>query len=231
MTNRTDWTQDSAAVRALAGLADGRTLPASVLTAETGLGPRTLAAALEKLTAAGVVVPVECGRWTYHRLAEHAPREVLAGLEPIASLRPGTAQHAVRTARRCWGHPAGRLGVALTDALRERGVVQGHDGNLDLDAWPRARMSGGVADDATYRLTAQGTDFLAGLGFPLPVAPTTAPCIDWTEQRHHLAGELGRCLLTGLRANGWVVDSATPRALEVTDVGRVELKRRLGVET
>lgn len=222
MTNRADWQANPTAARVLAALADGRALPASTLSAETGLPPRAIARALDALGSA--VDAIDCGRWTYHRIAAGAP---VLEAEPIASLRPGTALHAVRTARRCWGHPAGRLGVALTDALRERGYVEGHDGNVDLLAAPRPRLSGGVADDASYRLTPAGADFLAGLGFPAPRRPTAAPCIDWTEQRHHLAGDLGRALLTGLLARGWVVESATPRALEVTDLGRSELRRLL----
>lgn len=222
MTNRAHWQGNPAATRVLAALSDGRALPASTLCAETGLGPRAVADALSALGEA--VDAIDCGRWTYHRIAPGAPR---LRDEPIASLRPGTALHALRSARRCWGHPAGRLGVALTDALRERGYVEGHDGNVDLLAGNRPRMSGGVADDATYRLTPAGADFLAQLGFPAPCRPAAAPCIDWTEQRHHLAGDLGRALLTGLLANGWVVESATPRALTVTDLGRTELHRLL----
>ncbi|MGQ0467879.1 MAG: transcriptional regulator [Sporichthyaceae bacterium] len=211
--------------RVLAALADGRILPAGTLAAEAELAPRAVAAALEALGSD--VVALECGRWTYYRLAPGVPRPRAA--EPIASLRPGTALYAVRAARRCWGHPAGRLGVALTDALRSRGFVEGHDGNVDLLAGDRPRMSGGVADDATYRLTSDGADYLARLGFPAPRRRESRPCIDWTEQRHHLAGDLGRCLLDGLLARGWVVEAATPRALDVTDAGRRALREHFGI--
>lgn len=231
VTNRADWTADPVTVRVLAALADGRSLPASMLAAETGLGARVVAVAVQVLSRVGAVVSVRSGRWEYHRIADDVPYEVLEAAAPIASMRPGTALHAVRSARRCYGHPAGRFGVAVTDALRRLGHVEGHDGRVELDALPRTRMSGGVLlDDAKYRLTASGSNFLTEIDFPPPAEPTARPCIDWTEQRHHLAGELGRCLLTGMRRQGWVSDSPTQRALRLTEVGRAALRERLGVE-
>ncbi len=224
---RPRWAADPTALRVTASLADGRSLPVSMLTAETGLGIAALTAALAPLVDAGVVTAVRKGRWTYHRLAVDLAPELLA-LAPLpASMRTGTTLHAVRSARHCWSHPAGRLGVAVTDALRRLGHVTGPDGHVDPERTPR--MSG-AANGAPYRLTLAGRNVLTGMGFRPPADSNAAPCIDWTEQRHHLAGGLGRCLLAGMREKGWVLASPTPRALVVTDAGAAALREHLGME-
>lgn len=53
--------------------------------------------------------------------------------------------------------------------------------------------------------------------------------MDWTEQRHHLAGRHGRALLTALIANGWVRPAKRSRALHLTDPGREALHTHLGL--
>jgi hypothetical protein len=55
--------------------------------------------------------------------------------------------------------------------------------------------------------------------------------VDWSEQRHHLAGALGAALLTRLADMDWVRRSPTSRAVQVTNNGRVGLAATLGVET
>jgi hypothetical protein len=56
-------------------------------------------------------------------------------------------------------------------------------------------------------------------------------CVDWSEQRHHLAGAFGAALLTRLADMGWVRRSPTSRAVHVTDDGRAGLATTFGVET
>lgn len=48
-----------------------------------------------------------------------------------------------------------------------------------------------------------------------------AYCVDWTEQRHHLAGRLGACLFRMVEEQEWVVrgHGGARRALKVTDKG------------
>ena len=74
------------------------------------------------------------GKYRYYRLAgPEVARLVevlgrIAPARPVRSLREGTRAHALRMARRCYDHLAGRLGVAVTDALRERAWIEGSDG-------------------------------------------------------------------------------------------------------
>jgi hypothetical protein len=54
--------------------------------------------------------------------------------------------------------------------------------------------------------------------------------VDWSEQRHHLAGALGAALLSRAEAAGWVVRRRSGRAVDVTDVGRRALSDVLGLQ-
>lgn len=220
----------------LAGLADGRSLPRSVLASEVGLTSGVTGRHLTDLCAAGLVTPTRRGRFDYYRLAAaEEPAERAGGtgprvVPPVRSLRPGTDAYAVRRARFCYGHLAGRTGVAVTDALLARGFLAGHDGGVDLDRMGGQRPAGGVLDPVGYTVTRAGRDALGGLGVAVPAEDEARCCVDWTEQRHHLAGALGRSLAEALVARGWVVRGQVPRSAEITRAGRAGLRRAFGVE-
>jgi DNA-binding transcriptional ArsR family regulator len=227
---------DRGRCRILLALADGRALPASVLAAEAGVRASTASGHLRKLTERGLITVLPTGRYRYYRLAgPDVARLVevigrLAPAAPVRSLREGTRAHALRLARRCYDHIGGRLGVTLTDALRERGLVEGPDGTPDLVEVRGDRLSGGVIDEVDYRLTETGREQLAALGAVLPPRlGAVRCCIDWTEQRHHIAGPLGAAVLDALDTAGWIAPAPTHRALRVTDRGAAGLGEHLGI--
>lgn len=53
--------------------------------------------------------------------------------------------------------------------------------------------------------------------------------VDWSEQRHHLAGRLGAVLLTALLDVGWLRRAERSRAVMLTERGATELTDRLGL--
>src|SRR4051794_7618540 len=185
----------------LLALGDGRALPASVLASEAGVAASTASGHLGKLVDAGLLSVTTQGRHRYFRLAGPQVGELLEALarvapaDPVRSLREGTRAHALRTARTCYDHVAGRLGVALFGALIEAGAVSGGDGRHPPPAPARLSAAG---HDVDYRLTPSGGERLARLGVAVePVPPEGLPlryCVDWTEQAHHLSGPVGRAL-------------------------------------
>lgn len=225
------WAATEPGRRVLAGLADGRSLPRSVLANEVGLTSPVAARHLRGLCEAGLVSATGRGRFVYYRITERGTPFVDAGIVPaLRSLQPGTDAYAVRRARFCYGHLAGRAGVAVLDALRERGHLTGHDGEVDLDRMTGQRPVGGVLDPIAYTVTSEGRAGLAALGVAAPVEGGARCCIDWTEQRHHLAGAWGKALTDALVARGWVVPGPVARSAEITPAGRAGLRRALGVE-
>lgn len=178
----------------LLALDDGRALPATVLAAEAGVSAPTASSHLAKLVAGGLLVVERHGRYRYYRLAGPAVGRLievltqLAPAAPIRSLRQGTRAQALRDAPSCYDHLAGRLGVAVMGAMIERGLLTGGDGRFDPER-ARADKRSGYGRDVAYRLTGRGAEFFSDLGIELPATgPVIRYCVDWSEQRHHLAG-------------------------------------------
>jgi|SRR5947209_1578613 len=215
-------------------LADGRALPASVLASEAGIAPSTASSHLAKLVDAGLVDVERHGRHRYHRLAGPHVAELIEALArhappaPVRSLREGSRAHALRAARTCYDHLAGRLGTALMEALIDTGALVGGDGRFDPEAARADRLSA-PGHDVDYRLTPEGADRLRSIG----VDPDALPrgrrairyCVDWSEQRHHLSGGLGAAICARLFDLGWVRRLDRSRAVKLTPEGAAGLER------
>jgi DNA-binding transcriptional ArsR family regulator len=208
---------EPARAKVLLALTDGRSLAASVLASEAGVAVSTASYHLARLVDAGLITVVTRGRHRYFALAGPRVAELIEAVarvapsQPIRSLRQGTRAHAVRYARCCYDHLAGRLGVAVAEALEEQGLLI-----ADNDA-------------AGFSVTEDGAHILAGLGIEARSGDVARCCLDWTEQRNHVAGALGRALMTRMLDLGWVSRDARTRAVRLTDAGRASLPARLGV--
>jgi DNA-binding transcriptional ArsR family regulator len=221
----------------LLALLDGRALPASVLASEAGVAPSTTSEHLSKLLDGGLVEVETSGRHRYYRLAGPQVARVIEAMSPLAkpqpvrSLRQGTRAEALRTARLCYDHLAGRLGTAVMGAFIERGLLTGGDGHFDPAAGDRLAAPGG---DIDYHVTAAGEALLSDLGIDLDAVSGRRPlvryCVDWSEQRHHLAGKLGVALADRFFELGWIHRLPAPRALRVTPEGEAGLYELLGLD-
>jgi DNA-binding transcriptional ArsR family regulator len=221
---------EPARARILLALGDGRALAASVLAAEAGVAASTASGHLARLVDAGLLDVLPQGRHRYYRLAGPHVGELLEALArvapaaPVRSLRQGTRAAAVRSARTCYDHLAGGLGVELFAALIENGHVIGGDGRHDPVRSHRDRLSA-PGRDVDYRLTPPGRDVLAALGvvLPAPAGDGTIAlryCVDWSEQRHHLSGAVGRALARRAFELGWLRRLDGSRAVRLTAAGR-----------
>jgi DNA-binding transcriptional ArsR family regulator len=229
---------DRARARVLMALADGRALPAGLLAAEAGVAPSTISEHLSRLTDAKLLTAERQGRARYFRLAGPSVAEALEAIariappEPIRSLRQGTHAHALRRARTCYNHLAGRLGVALMAALIDGGLLTGGDGHHH-PAQARHDRLAAAGHDVTYRLTAAGRRDLGAFGLDLHQICSKRPairyCVDWSEQRHHLAGPLGTALTDRLFELDWIQRTARRRAVILTEHGRNGLHDTFGL--
>lgn len=224
---------DPSRARVLMALADGRALPAGMLAGEAGVSASTISEHLRRLLDAQLVAVQRQGRTRYYRLAGPQVAEALEAIariappEPVRSLRQGTHAHALRRARTCYNHLAGRLGVTLMAALVRDGVLTGeHRPGTGPD--PLA----GPGREIAYRLTAHGGRTLDAFGIDLDALRGRREpiryCLDWSEQRHHLAGPLGAAVTDRLFELGWLRRTERRRVVLLTDAGRAGLGR-LGV--
>jgi DNA-binding transcriptional ArsR family regulator len=220
---------EPARAKILLTLTDGRALPATVLAGEAGVAPSTASSHLACLLEAGLITCHPQGRHRYYRLAGPQVGELLEALArlsppaPVRSLREGTRAAALRAARTCYDHLAGRLGVEIFGRMIARGDVVGGDGRHYLDQAVHDRFSA-EGHDLAYRLTDSGEARLAEFGVRLPIATDGAVplryCVDWTEQQHHLSGAVGRALTARLLDLAWLRRAPRGRAVHLTDAGR-----------
>jgi DNA-binding transcriptional ArsR family regulator len=200
-------------------LLDGRAWTAGELGRYAGVAPATASEHLDRLVRGGLLAQERQGRHRYLRLAgpdvAHLIEQVSGQSDasrrpPAATLRAATASAAMARARTCYDHLAGRLGVAIADAMAERGLL--------------ARETG-------LALTGDGLDWLASLGVALPSGrrPVVRECLDWTERRPHLAGAAGAALCTRAFDLGWIVRIGSARAVRVTPEGARCLGTALGL--
>jgi DNA-binding transcriptional ArsR family regulator len=219
---------DPARAGMLHALMDGRALSASELARVAGIAPQTATGHLARMTAAGLLRVEKQGRHHYHRLATPAVAQMMESIMRVASdldttrpkLSVGPRDPAMRAARTCYDHLAGRLGVALADAL----VAGGHAA-LGSD--------GGV-------ITTSGAAFLGRMGIDVPtllerrggrpVRILCRPCLDWSERRPHLAGQVGAELCKQSFAQGWIRRIDGTRAVAITPKGYRIFREQFGAQ-
>jgi DNA-binding transcriptional ArsR family regulator len=225
---------EPARARVLMALADGRALAASTLAAEAGVAASTISGHLARLVDGGLLCVETSGRHRYFRLARpevgHAIEALaaIAPARPVRSLSDATHGGAIRLARTCYDHLAGRLGVVLFEALVSGGVLHAEA----KEGAERADPVLGAGRALELSLTGTGRERLARLGVvvdPPTRRPQLAYCVDWSEQRPHLAGWLGAALLDRFVTLGWLVRKPR-RVVTLTDAGRAGLAEQLGVD-
>jgi DNA-binding transcriptional ArsR family regulator len=205
---------DPARASILLALSGGVALPASDLAQRAGITPSTASTHLGRLLEVQWVAVERYGRHRYYRLTSPLVATVLEQLArgappiPVRSLRGQQQNDALPLARSCYDHLAGKLGVALADALVQQDVLR--------------------VEGSDFVLTPQGLAFLRQHGVAVPQETRrrrafARRCLDWSEQRDHLAGALGAALFATWEAQGWIVRQADSRAVRLTPLGVAQL--------
>lgn len=212
---------DETRAACLLALLDGRAWTAGELARHAGVAASTLSEHLGKLVAGGLLAEERQGRHRYVRLADARIAQLVedltaqvapAGALPPQNLRESSAGSAMARGRTCYDHLAGRLGIAVTDALTARGLL---------------------VQDTGFALTGAGLDWFAGAGIALDRAgrrPLARACLDWTERRPHLAGVAGAALCRHALDARWCERIGSERAVRVTATGERTLGELLGID-
>lgn len=212
---------DETRAACLLALLDGRAWTAGELARHAGVAASTLSEHLGKLVAGGLLSEERQGRHRYVRLADARVAQLIEDLTAHApgtmttrprTLRESSAGSAMARGRTCYDHLAGRLGIAVTDALTARGLL---------------------IQDTGFALTDPGLKWFDAAGIVLGRTgrrPLARACLDWTERRPHLAGVAGAALCRHVLDAGWCVRIGSERAVKVTEAGELALSELLGIE-
>jgi DNA-binding transcriptional ArsR family regulator len=201
-------------------LLDRRAWTAGELAKVAGVTAPTASEHINRLLAGGLVTERRQGRHRYVELAGPAAARLVEDLlaatapaEPPRTLRGANAAAALASGRTCYDHLAGRLGVAVTDALASRGFLD-LTGGLSLTPAGREWLTTELGV-ATERLRGS--------------RPLVRDCLDWTERRSHLAGLAGALICETFLRRAWITRVGTSRAVRPTPPGEQQLHKLLGL--
>ena len=191
-----------------AALMDGRAWTVGELGSYAGVARSTASEHVDVLEAHGLITRVRQGRHCYITISGPETARVVEALGAMSasvlptahSLSAWTANKRLLTARTCYRHLAGRLGVSLAKHLQERGHL-----------------------DPSWRLTDSGGDLLATWGLEKPRRARGEACMDSTERQFHLGGPLGTALTQAFFDRAWITRIGRSRAVKVTAAGREAL--------
>jgi DNA-binding transcriptional ArsR family regulator len=212
---------DTARATMLAALMGGQSLTGGELAFLVGVSRSTASEHLAKLAGARLVAVAKKRRFHYYRIASPLVAKMLESMKAAAAIevppryQPRSARDgALRYARTCYDHIAGRLGVAIADALAASGHI--------------------VLDDDGGEVTDSGRETLARFGADLTPASCgrrifCRPCLDWSERRYHLAGHVGAEICRRCLELGWFKRERDTRAMQLTAAGRTGLAEFFGL--
>ncbi len=192
---------DPARTAMLVAVMDGRALTATELANVAGITPQTASSHLGRMTDAGLLTVERQGRHRYHRLASSTVAAMIESIMAVAAepdnkakrtVRTGPRDAAMRRARSCYDHLAGKIAVTIADRMGERGHIEhlADGGELSVEGVTFLRSIGVNVDTALMRATRRRL--------------FCRPCLDWSERRPHIAGTIGAALLNAYFEQGWM---------------------------
>lgn len=201
-------------------LLDGRAYTASELSVVADTSPTSASNHLSKLLAAEIVKVEIQGRHRYYSLSSPEVAYAVEGLANLAnnsstkSIKKHPEQNGVKYCRTCYDHLAGFVGVKIVETLETKGYL--------------------TKSKNIYLITEKGWEWfqlfnISKDDFNNKRRPVTRQCLDWSERRPHLAGQLGAEFLNKMLERKWFKKVEFSRELVTTSKGRQELYELLGV--
>jgi len=201
-------------------LLDGRAYTASELSSIADISATSASNHLARLLEADIVKVEIQGRHRYYSFSNPEVAYVVEALANLVNSDSGNkdkkeiAVNGIKFCRTCYDHLAGYVGVKVVEALEQKRYI---------------KKSGTL-----YTVTTKGWNWFSGLDINKndlenKRRPLTRQCLDWSERRPHLAGQLGATLLEKMLQRKWFRKVQFSRELLVTPTGRKELNELLGI--
>lgn len=206
--------------RMLWKLLDGRAYTSTELALSADVSPTSASNHLSKLLNGNILKVDAQGRHRYYSFANdnvayavEALSNLVDGKNPIDLDIPKQKKN-VEYCRTCYDHLAGYVGVAVTEAMVSNGYL--------------------MKSEDSYQVSKEGWDWLINFDitenhFAKSRRPLTRQCLDWSERRPHLAGQLGAVFLDHAIKDDWFRKVKFSRELVITSKGRQALSKFLGV--
>jgi hypothetical protein len=171
------------------------------------------------LEAAIIKVEIQ-GRHRYYSLSNADVAYVVEGLANLANnngIKHATKEpekHGVKYCRTCYDHLAGFVAVKIVEALETKGYLTRSKNIYSVPGkgWEWFQYFNISKEDLTNNRR-----------------PLTRQCLDWSERRPHLAGQLGAAFLSKMLERNCFKKVEFSRELIITAKGRKELYDLLGL--
>lgn len=206
--------------RMLWNLLDNRAYTASELSIVADTSPTSASNHLSKLLEAEIVKVEIQGRHRYYSLSNSEVAYVVESLANFA--KNGSAKkvnkepekNGVKYCRTCYDHLAGFVGVKIVEALETKGLLTKSKNSYSVSekGWEWFLSFNILKEDLTKNRR-----------------PVTRQCLDWSERRPHLAGQLGAEFLIKMLERKWFKKVEFSRELVITAKGRQALYDLLSV--
>ncbi|MGX7263644.1 ArsR/SmtB family transcription factor [Enterococcus crotali] len=165
---------------------------------------------LKKMAELGWLTFHKQGRHVYYCLSNDEIAELmeklmhLSPLKPITSYNKSTEYKQLKAGRSCYCHLAGELGVQFFDQL--------------------CLMQFLILENDQLFLTHSGEKFFSDLAINIPDLKKkpgifAKPCLDWTERKFHLAGNLGTAFFNECIAHEWIIKHPQNRSIVLSKHG------------
>lgn len=201
-------------------LLDGRAYTASELSTAADISATSASNHLAKLLDSNLLKVDIQGR---HRYYSFSSPEVAYVVESLASLasnhstnieKKAVEKAGMKYCRTCYDHLAGYVGVKIVEAFELKGFIK--------------------KSESVYIVTEKGWKWFSIFNiledaFKNNRRPLTRQCLDWSERKPHLAGQLGTALLEKMFERKWFKKVPFSRELIVTSKCRQELYDLLGI--
>ena len=212
---------EPARAKMLWNLLDGRAYTATELSVVSEISPTSASNHLSKLLEADIVKVELQGK---HRYYSFSKPDVAYAVESLANLvnngstnklKKETVISGIKYCRTCYDHLAGFVGVNITEALEQKSYI---------------KKSG-----TTYLVTEKGWKWFIQFDISKNDLNNnrrllTRQCLDWSERRPHLAGQLGAILLERMLQRKWFRKVQFSRELIVTPKGRQDVYELLDLD-
>lgn len=207
---------DTTRAKMLTALMGGKALTATELALEAEITSQTASSHLSKLVEGQLLVVRKQGRHKYFQLKNEEIAALLEMLLNISSninhpkTKTGPSDPRLRQSRVCYDHLAGEVGVFLYDSLVKNSNI--------------------IDEGSETALTEQGVTFFKELGFNIAELkkskrPLCKSCLDWSERRNHLSGQVGHWILSDIYNKGWAVKDVDSRCILFTPRGLKQFEK------
>ncbi|QAV24582.1 ArsR/SmtB family transcription factor [Proteus hauseri] len=195
---------DGSRVKILCALMDGRAWTATELSVAAEVSASTTSSHLTKLVNSQLITVISQGKYRYFRLANERVASVIESIMGLSvsniSKAKITTPLNIRKSRTCYNHLAGEIAVSIYDSLCQKKWIT--ENGLEI--------------------TTLGLEEFKKMGINFEFNNSRkicCPCLDWSERRFHLGGQVGVLFFMHAEKQSWLIRHPGHREITISAKG------------